>query len=70
MMGLLKEQGDPRALGRGDVFDTYKYVGARSKSYETWLKAPEAEFAERKAEPESLGKKSERPRKKSRARSR
>lgn len=64
MMSLLKEEGDPRALGRGDVFDTYKYVGARAKSYETWLKEREAEFAERTVEPGSPGKKSETPRKK------
>jgi arylsulfatase A-like enzyme len=28
---------DPRALGNGAVFDTYKYVGGRGKGYETWL---------------------------------
>lgn len=43
MMTLLKEEGDPRALGNGAVFDTYKYLGARKKGYETWLKEKSAE---------------------------
>lgn len=34
---LLKDQ-DPRILGRGAVFDSYKYQGNRSHSYEEWLK--------------------------------
>jgi N-sulfoglucosamine sulfohydrolase len=29
MDGILKEEKDPRALGNGDIFDTYKYFGAR-----------------------------------------
>ena len=29
----------PRALGNGAVFDQYKYVGGRTKGYETWLNA-------------------------------
>ncbi len=39
MMSLLREEADPRALGHGQVFDTYKYVGGRAKGYETWLNA-------------------------------
>lgn len=42
MMTLLKEEQDPRALGQAAIFDTYRYVGARGKGYETWLKAQEA----------------------------
>jgi hypothetical protein len=37
MMGMLRDEQDPRALGKGDIFDTYKYVGGRGKGYETWL---------------------------------
>jgi N-sulfoglucosamine sulfohydrolase len=39
MMQLLREEGDPRALGQGEIFDTYKYLGGRTKGYETWLAA-------------------------------
>ncbi len=42
MMRLLKEEGDPRALGKGDDFESLKYVGPRGKGYETWLKEQEA----------------------------
>lgn len=46
MMNRLREEQDPRALGNGAIFDTYKYVGGRAKSYETWLKAQEDRLAE------------------------
>ncbi len=46
MMGLLRDEKDPRALGKGDIFDTYKYVGGRAKGYETWLKEQEAKLDE------------------------
>lgn len=42
MMALLREEGDPRALGDAAIFDTYRYVGGRNKGYDTWLKAQEA----------------------------
>jgi arylsulfatase A-like enzyme len=42
MLQMLKEEGDPRALGQFEVFDTYKYLGGRNKGYETWLKQQEA----------------------------
>ena len=42
MMSLLKDEGDPRALGHFEVFDTYQYKGGRAKGYETWLKQQEA----------------------------
>jgi arylsulfatase A-like enzyme len=42
MMGLLKEEGDPRALGQPEIFDAYTYQGNRAKSYEVWLKEQEA----------------------------
>ncbi len=38
MEATLRKEGDPRALGRGAVFDTYEYVGARVHSYDRWLK--------------------------------
>jgi arylsulfatase A-like enzyme len=38
MEAMLREEGDPRALGNAAVFDTYKYVGARGHAYDTWLK--------------------------------
>lgn len=37
MMNMLRDEKDPRALGHGEVFDTYKYLGGRKKGYETWL---------------------------------
>lgn len=46
MLRMLREEGDPRALGNGAVFDTYKYLGGRQKGYETWLKAQEAKLAD------------------------
>jgi arylsulfatase A-like enzyme len=46
MLGLLRDEQDPRALGKGEVFDTYKYVGGRAKGYDTWLKAQESRLAE------------------------
>lgn len=43
MMSALKEEGDPRALGKGDeIFDTYNYTSGRGKGYETWLANQEA----------------------------
>ena len=33
----LKDDGDPRALGRGWVFDTYKYTGGRRHAFDAWL---------------------------------
>jgi N-sulfoglucosamine sulfohydrolase len=38
MERLLKADGDPRALGRGEVFDTYKYLGPRHHGYENFEK--------------------------------
>lgn len=43
MMSMLREEGDPRALGKPEVFDNYHYVGGRTKGYETWLKKVEEE---------------------------
>ncbi len=45
MMAMLKAEGDPRALGHPEVFDTYHYVGNRAKGYDTWLKAQEEKLA-------------------------
>ncbi len=38
MMQMLKDEGDPRALGNGVIFDTYEYTGANpSKNWNIWL---------------------------------
>ena len=37
MLATLRKEGDPRALGRGEIFDTYKFTGQRNKSYGAWL---------------------------------
>lgn len=65
MMGLLKEEGDPRALGNGAIFDTYKYLASRKKGYETWLQAQDAAIsAAIKAKAEEVdAKHRERPKK-------
>ncbi len=34
----LRKDQDPRILGNGAVFDTYKYVSPRKHAYDTWLK--------------------------------
>jgi arylsulfatase A-like enzyme len=34
----LKEQGDPRANGHADFFDTIQYTGPRKHAWDTWLK--------------------------------
>jgi hypothetical protein len=34
----LRKDEDPRALGRGEIFEAYKYMGNRDHSYEAWLK--------------------------------
>ncbi len=34
----LRAEQDPRALGKGAIFDTYKYVGGRAQGYDTWVK--------------------------------
>ena len=67
MMRLLKEDGDPRAAGKGDDFEPLKYLGGRTKGYETWLKAQEAgplaelqrQLDEKKAAPAGKKKKRE-----------
>lgn len=41
MMAMLREEGDPRALGHPEAFDDYHYVGGRAKGYETWLNKQE-----------------------------
>jgi N-sulfoglucosamine sulfohydrolase len=46
MMDLLRADQDPRALGNGAVFDTYRYVGGRTKGYETWLATHASKTAE------------------------
>jgi N-sulfoglucosamine sulfohydrolase len=38
MEAALRREGDPRAVGRGEIFDTYEYVGSSVHSYDRWLK--------------------------------
>ncbi len=38
MEAKLKAQGDPRAFGKGAIFETYEYVGQQGHSYDTWLR--------------------------------
>ncbi len=38
MEDRLRKDEDPRILGQGAVFDSYKYTGNRGHSYEAWLK--------------------------------
>jgi N-sulfoglucosamine sulfohydrolase len=45
MMKLLTDEQDPRALGQAAIFDTYKYTGRRTKSYDAWLVEQEAKLA-------------------------
>lgn len=35
---MLREEGDPRALGRPDFFETIDYTGPKKHSYESWLR--------------------------------
>jgi arylsulfatase A-like enzyme len=37
MEEMLRQDADPRVLGKGAIFDTYKYVGNRAHAYDTWL---------------------------------
>jgi hypothetical protein len=53
MLTVLKNEQDPRALGNGDIFDTYKYLGSRRKGYETWLAAQQEKVAEALAKPKA-----------------
>lgn len=38
MEEMLRSEGDPRALGHADFFDTIEYVGPKKHSYDNWLK--------------------------------
>ncbi len=46
MMSLLQDEGDPRALGKTEIFNTYQYTGGRGKGYETWLQQQESTVLE------------------------
>ena len=45
MMELLREEQDPRALGRGEIFDHYRYLergqGDRPRTYDAWIRSRE-----------------------------
>lgn len=45
MFKMLRDEQDPRALGNGAIFDTYKYVASRAKAYDTWLKEQSSKLA-------------------------
>lgn len=39
---MLRDEQDPRALGNGAIFDTYKYLGNRkNKGYDEWVQSQE-----------------------------
>lgn len=61
MLSMLIDEKDPRALGNGSIFDTYKYVSSRAKGYETWLKKQDETLSQeaeaRAAETKKEGKK-------------
>jgi hypothetical protein len=38
MNKLLREEGDPRALGRAEYFETIQYTGPRRHAYDEWLR--------------------------------
>jgi len=38
MLVMLRDEADPRALGKGSVFDSYEYVKKSPKEYGAWLK--------------------------------
>ena len=39
MEKMLRQEGDPRSLGKAEIFDTYNYTGRRTHSYDAWLKS-------------------------------
>ena len=53
MLEKLKEEGDPRALGYGAIFDTYEYTKTSPKDYDAWLKSRDEELT---AEAERLSR--------------
>lgn len=46
MFAMLREEKDPRALGNGAIFDTYKFTGGHQKGYDTWLKRQSSQLKE------------------------
>jgi hypothetical protein len=38
MFDMLKEEGDPRVLGRADFFDTIRYTGPRKHAWDSWMR--------------------------------
>jgi arylsulfatase A-like enzyme len=38
MFEMLKEEADPRVLGRSDFFDTIRYTGPRKHAWDSWMK--------------------------------
>ncbi|RUL85047.1 sulfatase family protein [Tautonia sociabilis] len=38
MEAMLRDEGDPRMIGMGWIFDSYEYVGSRNHSYDAWLR--------------------------------
>lgn len=56
MLDLLKQEGDPRALGHGAIFDTYNYTKSSPKDFHAWL-ATQDEIISAEAERRSQQKK-------------
>ena len=47
MLAMLKAEQDPRALGNGKVFDSYRYLGGRGgKGFDEWLESQAAPLAD------------------------
>jgi arylsulfatase A-like enzyme len=64
MLDLLKEEGDPRALGNGRIFDSYQYVKTSAKDFNLWLQSRDEELsneAERLSNIKPAGTRPERP---------
>lgn len=55
LLAQLRREGDPRALGQGEIFDTYRYTGGRGKAYDTWLRQQEERAGKAAASPKAQG---------------
>jgi N-sulfoglucosamine sulfohydrolase len=38
MEASLRKDQDPRMLGQGAIFESYRYLGGRAHSYDNWLR--------------------------------
>jgi hypothetical protein len=53
METLLREDRDPRVLGDGAIFDTYRYLGPRLHAFDAWERAHTAPGSSRPLPPSS-----------------